>query len=131
MRGLDTNVLVRYLVQDDARQGKKAAAFIESADRSGEALLIGNIVLCELAWVLSAAYGYSRTEIADVMAKVLQASSFRFESKDTVWAALDEFRSSGADFADCLIGRTHGALGCDGTATFDAALRRLQTFQVL
>ena len=62
MKAVDTNVLVRYLVQDDPRQGKRAADFIEAAGTGGEQILIGNIVLCEMVWVLESAYGYSRAK---------------------------------------------------------------------
>ena len=131
MKGVDTNVLVRYLVQDDPAQGEKAAAFIESADQTGEPLLIGNVVLCELVWVLSSAYGYARTEIANVMEKILQTSNFRFESKDTIWAALEEYHVANVDLADCVIGRTHQAHGCETTVTFDSSLSKLPAFRVL
>ena len=82
MKAVDTNVLVRYLVQDDPRQGKRAADFIEAAATGEEQILIGNIVLCEMVWVLESAYGYSKPEIADAIEKILQAGAFRFESKD-------------------------------------------------
>ena len=131
MKAVDTNVLVRYLVQDDPRQGRRAADFIEAAGSAEEQILIGNIVLCELVWVLESAYGYKKAEIADAVEKILQAAAFRFESKDIVRAALGEYRASTADFADCLIGRIHRSLGCETTVTFDTALRKLQTFQLL
>ena len=131
MKAVDTNVLVRYLVQDDPRQGRRAAAFIEAAGPGGEQILIGNIVLRELVWVLESAYGYKKAEIADAVEKILQAAAFRFESKDIVRAAVGEYRASTADFADCLIGRIHRALGCETTVTFDTAHRKLQTFQLL
>ena len=101
MKAVDTNVLVRYLVQDDPRQGKKAAASIEGAARAAEPILIGNIVLCETAWVLDSAYGYSRAEIHSALEKILQSSTFQFEAKDLLWAALEQYRSIKADFADC------------------------------
>jgi len=131
MKAVDTNVLVRYLVQDDPRQGKKAAAYIEGAARAAEPILIGNIVLCETAWVLDSAYGYSRAEIHSALEKILQASTFQFEAKDLLWAALEQYRSIKADFADCLIGQIHKAFGCEPTVTFDSALQKPSTFQLL
>jgi len=131
MKALDTNVLIRYLVQDDPKQGRKAAAYIEGAAASGEQILISNIVCCETVWVLDSAYGYSKAEIESTLEKILQSSTFQFEAKDVVWAAFEEYRSGNADFADYLIGRVHLAFGCEPTATFDAALRRLATFQML
>ena len=131
MKAVDTNVLVRYLVQDDPRQGRRAADFIETAGSGVEQILIGNIVLCELVWVLESAYEYKKAEIADTIEKTLQAAAFRFESKDIIRAALAEYRMSEADFADCLIGRIHRSLGCEATVTFDTGLRKLETFQLL
>jgi len=131
MKAVDTNVLVRYLVQDDPRQGRRAGAFIEAAGPDAEQILIGNIVLCELVWVLESAYGYKKAEIADTLEKLLQVAAFRFENKDIVRAALGEYRVAAPDFADCLIGRIHRWLGCETTVTFDTALRKLPTFQLL
>jgi len=131
MKALDTNVLIRYLVQDDPGQGRKAAAYIEGAAAADEQILISNIVLCETVWVLDAAYGYSKTEVQAALEKLLQSSTFQFETKDIVWRAFEEYRAVKADFADCLMGQVHRALGCEPTATFDSALRKLSTFQML
>jgi predicted nucleic-acid-binding protein len=131
MKALDTNVLVRYLVQDDAGQGRKAASFIQTAADAGEQILIGNIVLCELVWVLDSAYGYGKSEIEMVLEKLLQSATFQFESKDLIWAALEDYKRAKVDFADCLIGRVHKAFECEPTVTFDRSLRPLTTFYVL
>jgi predicted nucleic-acid-binding protein len=131
MKALDTNVLVRYLVQDDPAQSRRAATYIESAAATGEQILIGNIVLCETVWVLDSAYGYSKREIEGAIEKLLQSSTFQFEAKDMIHSAFDDYRSGRFDFADCLIGRIHALSGCEPTATFDAAIRRLSTFQII
>ena len=131
MKAADTNVLVRLLVQDDPAQGRKAAALVQAAEMAGEQILVGNIVLCELVWVLDSAYGYAKTEIADALDRLLQTGAFTFENKDIVRAAFAEYRNSKVDFADCLMGRIHMALGCETTVTFDVALRKLQTFSSL
>lgn len=131
MKALDTNVLIRYLIQDDVAQGQRAAAFIQAADSRDEQIFIGNIVLCEMVWVLDSAYGYAKSEIADALEKLLQAAAFKFEGKDIVRTALEEYRGSRVDFADCLIGRINQGLGCETTMTFDSALRKIQTFEIL
>jgi len=131
MKAVDTNVLIRYLVQDDPKQGRKAAAYIEGAAAADEQILISNIVMCETVWVLESAYGYAKAVVQAAMEKLLQSSTFRFEAKDIVWAAFEEYCAVKADFADCLMGRLHQALGCEPTATFDTALRKLSTFQML
>ena len=131
MKAVDTNVLIRYLVQDDPVQGMKASAFIESAVEAGEPVFIGNIVLCEMIWVLDSAYDYAKTDLIDCLDKILQTAGFNFESKDLVRAALEEFRNARVDFSDCLIGRIHQSSGCATTISFDIALRKLSTFQML
>jgi predicted nucleic-acid-binding protein len=131
MKALDTNVLIRYLVQDDLTQARKAATYTEGAAAAGDQILISYIVLCETVWVLDSAYGYDKVEIADAVEKLLQSATFVFEAKDVVSAAFDEYRSTKVDFADCLIGRVHKSLGCEATATFDSALRKLVAFQIL
>src|SRR5205814_7538874 len=102
-----------YLVQDDPVQGRKAASFIETAAAAGDPILIGNIVLCELVWVLDSAYGYSKLEIAACIEKLLQTNTFQFETKDIVRSALEEYRSAKLDFADCMLGRLHKIFGCE------------------
>lgn len=77
MTGLDTNVLVRYLTQDDPAQSAKAVQAIESAVERNETLFITGIVVCELVWVLEGAYGYSRTDIADALEKSCGRTSSR------------------------------------------------------
>jgi predicted nucleic-acid-binding protein len=131
MKALDTNILIRYLVQDDPVQSRKAATHIENAAAAGDQILISDIVLCETVWVLDSAYGYEKMEIAGAIEKLLQSATFVFAAKDVVAAAFEEYRSTKVDFADCLIGRLHLSLGCERTVTFDHALRKLASFQVL
>ena len=128
MIGLDTNVLARYLAQDDPRQSSRATKLIEQAITAEEPLFINHIVLCELAWVLSRAYALGREELARILEKILLAKQFEIEDKPAVWAALTEFKSSKADFADCLIGIKNIRAGCRTTYSFDQATFSLAGF---
>jgi predicted nucleic-acid-binding protein len=78
MIGLDTNVLVRYLTQDDPGQARKATHVIETAVEQGELLSITSLVLCELVWVLEDAYGYGRRDLQTVLERILRTAQFRF-----------------------------------------------------
>ncbi|MFZ0889220.1 MAG: type II toxin-antitoxin system VapC family toxin [Candidatus Binataceae bacterium] len=130
MTGIDTNVLVRYLVQDDADQAKKAARFIAnecSADAPG---LINRIVMCELVWVLETAYGYPRGGVAFALEKILRTTQFRIEDHQEAWSSLREYQA-GADFADALIAAVNRRLGCERTVTFDRRAGRRPGFVVL
>lgn len=122
MIALDTNVLVRYLVADDAAQASQAKAFIEGAADRGERLFIGHIVLCELAWVLAAAYDLPRDELVAVIADVIRTSHFHVEAPDLAGSALHRFQRGAADFADYLIAERASAAGCESLASFDRAL---------
>jgi len=129
--GLDTNILIRYLVKDDARQAKRAVQFIQEVVQRGELFFLNHIVLCELVWVLEGAYGYSKSEIGDVLQKLLLTKQFEMEDRDAVWAALDTYQKGPADFSDYLIGEKNTNHGCDRTATFDRSLKDHPAFRVL
>jgi predicted nucleic-acid-binding protein len=125
--GLDTNVLLRYLLEDDAAQAARAEREIERDER----FLIDGIVLCELVWVLETGYGFSRSEVADALDKIVATAQFEIDGKDLVLAALTDFRRSTADFSDCLIGRRNRSAGAAETATFDRSLKGLEGFRLL
>ena len=91
MISLDTNVLVRYLVEDDARQAALAASLIERVIKENERLFVSDVVICETVWVLSAAYEFGRAEIADTLRDVLRARHLVFAEPDQLTHALAAF----------------------------------------
>ena len=127
MTGLDTNVLLRYLLRDDPAQAARADREIER----GERFLIDGIVLCEVVWVLEVGYGLSRGDVAAALERILATAQFEIEAKDLALAALDDFKGSTADFSDCLIGRRNRAAGAEETVTFDRSLKGLRSFRLL
>lgn len=129
MIGLDTNVLVRYLVQADPAQTKQANALIDRAAAQDKTMFVNHVVICELAWVLGRGYGHARPELAEIIEKILLGRQFEVEKKDVVWAALASFNSSRADFADCLIGVVNELAGCESTLTLDRSAVALRTFK--
>ena len=131
MKGIDTNVLVRYLVQDDAKQASKATHFIEEyccADNPG---VIGHIVLAELVWVLSGNYEQPRETIADIIEQLLEADELDVMDAGVVWKSLRDYRSSNVDFSDHLIARKNELAGCPSTVTFDKKASRQPAFELL
>jgi len=128
--GLDSNMLVRYVTQDDPVQSREAKQVIEDALGAGQSLYLNHAVMCELCGVLARTYGYDRLELAEVVEKVLTAAQFEFEDKNSLWQALAGFRQSGADFADCLIGAKNSAAGCTSTFTFDKRTKGLAHFSI-
>lgn len=131
MKGIDTNVLVRYLVKDDARHAKEAASCISAIAASGETCFLSHLVLCELVWVLESAYGYTRKEIAATLEKILAARQFEIEDSDIAHQAVHDYKTDRGDLADYLIGRTNRSRGCDTTYTFDRALKGSMLFSLL
>ena len=131
MNGLDTNVLVRFVIQDDAAQAKKATQWITRACTANDPCQIDRIVLCELVWVLESGYGYSRHQIGEFMDNLLHTRQFEFESRDAALAALRHYRQGRADFADALIGAANRDTGCNTTFTFDRKAASLDMFTLL
>lgn len=129
MKAIDTNVLIRYLMQDDPIQSPAASKYIKNA---GERIVINSIVLCELVWVLKAAYRQPKEVITEVLEKILFTEQFELEDRDSTWRALTDFKQKrGTDFSDCLIGQKNRSLDCEETVTFDRGLKELETFKVL
>lgn len=131
MIGLDTNVLVRYIVRDDPRQTSAATRLIEqhcTADTPG---WIGVVVICELTWVLQSVYGISRDGVSTVMETLLTSNELRVESAETVWQALRRFRRGTADMADYLIGVTNTVHDASPTFTFDKRASTDSDFRLL
>ena len=124
MIGLDTNVLVRYIMQDDAKQSPKASQLIESltVDAPGFFALVSVV---ELGWVLSTSYGLTREQLAQAIEALLRTKEIVIDCADQVLKALRVFKASSADFADCLIERAAASAGCDRTMTFDAGAAKV------
>jgi predicted nucleic-acid-binding protein len=131
MIGLDTNVLVRYLTDDDPVQARKAAALITTVVSRGERCFISAVVLCELAWVLRGAYDVNKTDLITTLDRLMATSQFDIGDKDVVRAAIEAYRAGRADFADYVIGAVNRTAGCARTATFDRRLKEHTAFQVL
>ena len=131
MKGLDTNVLVRYLTEDDPRQAAAAVKEIEGTGKKDEKLIVQPLVLCELAWVLDSAYGVGKKELLDVFERILRTAQFEIPGKDLVWRSLADYRAGKGDFSDHLLGRLNEDDGASVTITFDRALRGTPRFHVL
>jgi len=118
MIGLDTNVLVRYIMQDDAKQSPLANRLIESLSASVPGF-VPLVSVVELAWVLSSAYELDRLQLVQAFEALLRTHEIVVEQAETVWKALRVFQNGCADFADCLIERSAAAAGCERTMSFD------------
>jgi len=129
--GLDTNILVRYLTQDDPAQARRATAIVIETTGRGDRCFIGAVVLCELTWVLREAYSRTKTELVKTLDLILATRQFEIGDKDLVREALQAYREGRADFADYVIGAGHRHAGCDETVTFDRRLQGAAGFKVV
>ncbi|QZP22876.1 PIN domain-containing protein [Pseudomonas sp. DR208] len=118
MIGLDTNVLVRYITQDDPVQSAKASDLIESLTTASPGF-ISLVSIVELVWVLQSCYQSAKSDVVMVLETLLRTRELTVEHAEIIWQALRTFVANKADFADCLIERCAHAAGCEYTATFD------------
>lgn len=128
MIAVDTNVLVRYFVNDDRRQAARARALIEEALGQGDQIYVGLVVLVELLWVLEYLYGFTRKEIADVASDILSRSCFHVQNRDPVEHALKAFSRGKADFSDYVSTFLAGQFSNCPLHTFDKKCKEPDLF---
>ncbi len=120
MTGLDTNVLVRYIMQDDAKQAALANKLIEGLTEAAPGY-VSLVAIVELVWVLESAYDLSRRQVTEALRNLLAVSVFKVDRVAVVASALRSYAAGAADVADCLIERSSALAGCRCTMTFDRA----------
>jgi predicted nucleic-acid-binding protein len=128
MIALDTNVLVRFLVRDDAAQARRAKALVDRLTEREERAHVSDVVLCELVWVLGRSYGLARADVAFALASLVQSKQLSFDSVDHVLRALAAYEVGRGDFADYLVREHARAAGCETVMTFDQALLSEEAF---
>jgi len=99
--------------------------------RQNKPLYLNHMVLCELVCILSSVYEHQKAEIISMLETILLTGQFHLEDKASVVLALEDYKTTKADFADCLIGRRNRAAGVEVTLTFDRRLKNVDTFQVI
>ena len=128
MIGVDTNVLIRYLIRDDQQQYEKARRMIEREVRRGEPVLVSLLVLLEAEWVLRSRYELQKSDIVAAFSALLDTADLALEDEPSIEHAIYSWKDSTADFADCLIDARNRRLGCRATATFDGRALKLGGF---
>lgn len=119
MIGLDTNVLIRYIAQDDPAQAATAASIIESLTVESPGF-VTVVSIVEIVWVLKSCYKSSKAEIIRVLETLLRTQVIVVERTEVVWQAIRRYSEASADFADCLIERSAHAANCEYVITFDS-----------
>jgi predicted nucleic-acid-binding protein len=128
--GLDTNVLVRYFVQDDEAQSHEAARVVDALTDEAPGF-VSLVVLCELFWVLRRAYRLPQDEILVVVGGMLSARELRVQEPDVVHRAVRSTRGTSIGFVDALVVGLGDAEGCTETVTFDRRAAELPSMRLL
>ena len=128
MLGIDTNVLVRFLVRDDEAPFERARRLIKREVSAGRRVFVNQLVIMETEWVLRSRYAVSKQQITETLSGLLGAADVQLEDEHTVEQALFFWKDATADFADCLIGAKNRRLGCRATASCDAKASKLPGF---
>ncbi len=130
MIGLDTNILVRYLAQDDPVQSGKATEVLERRLTEDNPGFVSIVAMAETVWVLERAYGFSGREIAAAVERMLQADALVVESEPEVFTAMTAVKEGRGSFGDALIGALGAKAKCSCTLTFDEKALRLAGFEL-
>lgn len=128
MIGLDTNILVRYLTQDDSVQSAKATEIIEQRLTASNRGFVSIVTMAEIVWVLDRAYGFTNKEITAAIERMLQVEVLLIENEQEVFAAMITLKRGQGAFADALIAELGAKAGCTHTLTFDRKASRLPGF---
>jgi predicted nucleic-acid-binding protein len=128
--GLDTNILVRYLTLDDPVQSATATEIIERRLSLAKPGFISVVTMAETVWVLDRAYGFTDSQIAAAIERVLQIEVLVIENERAVFTAMVALKSGRGTFADALIAELGARAGCSHTLTFDKKALRLPAFQL-
>jgi predicted nucleic-acid-binding protein len=125
MAGLDSNVLVRWLVADDEAQTQRARKVFEAAASGGIALFVPSTVALELEWVLRSRYRLDKAVVLQAFTALLETQELEFQAEEALERALHAYRSGGADFADCLHAGLCAGAGRAPLLSFDEKAARL------
>ena len=131
MRALDTNILVRFLVNDDAVQGEKVRALFARAEAAGEVFFVGMPAVLELLYVLDSVYGFSRVDILQALAALLVMPVLVFDNPDLLSQLVQRSRKEKTELPDLLVALSGEAAGCETTLTFDRKAARSSLFEML
>jgi len=131
MAGLDTNVLVKWLVDDDANQSARVAALLSDAQERQEPLFVPTTVSLELEWVLRSRYKFDKPTVVKAFVALLETQELEFESESLLENALDLYKHGAADFADCLHARACAAVWRSPMLTFDRNAAKIDGAEIL
>jgi len=130
MIAADSNLVVRHLTHDDARQSAIVERLFRAAEARGEPVFVGQIVLCEVCWTLSSTYGFGKDAVVAALQGLLGDGTFLVQGRALVEQALAQYQKGGAGFSDYLLGQVALEEGAAVTLTFDRRLSRAPGFEL-
>ncbi len=127
MIGVDTNVLARIVLEDDAQQAKQALELLQACHEAGEAVAVSLSVILELEWVLRSVAKLEKSIVIATFKKLLETAPLRIDNEAVLEHALYLYggESAKADFPDCLFSAQYQRMGCRNMASFDTQAQRL------
>ena len=131
MIGLDSNILIRYLTQDDPVQSVKAIEILERRLTPKNPGFVSILAMVETVWVLDRAYGLTAEDIARVVERLLQVEVLTIENEQEVYTVMVALKRGRGSFADALIGELGARAGCTRTLTFNQKALRLRGFELV
>ena len=131
MKSLDTNIIIRFLVNDDYKQGELVKKLLLKAEKNSEVFFVSSAVVLEIIYVLDSVYGYSREEILAAFESMLLMPVLLFENSEVIQKLLVSAVKTGIELEDLLIGITAQEAGCEKTVTFDKKAAKSDLFELL
>ncbi|HTV97831.1 MAG TPA: type II toxin-antitoxin system VapC family toxin [Steroidobacteraceae bacterium] len=131
MPGLDTNVLVRWILDDDPRQAARVQQLFEEVSEQQLPLFVPSTVMLELEWVLRSRYKFDKSTVLGAFNALLETQELEFQDEPALERALSLYRQASADFADCLHAGQCGSAGRAPMMTFDETAARLPIVELL
>jgi len=131
MIAADTNLVIRHLTHDDARQAEKVRQLFDESEVARDPVFLGQIVLCEVCWVLKAVYGFEKSQIVTALQALLDDGGFHIQDRPLVEEALVLYKRHAGQFPDHLLGAVAKHEGASTTYTFDKAVAKLPNFTLL
>jgi predicted nucleic-acid-binding protein len=130
MTGLDTNIVLRYILQDDPVQARTVTWLIERDLTEQNPGFISIVTMVETVWTLVRSYDFSKQEVASILERLLQIESLVVQNEPEVFYALVAFKRGQGSFADALVAALGAWAGCDFTLTFDKKASRLEKMKL-
>jgi len=131
MIGVDTNILLRLWLDDDPVQGRQIDSLLAEHGGAPGSLLVTDVVLAEAVWTLRSVFSRDKAAQLSAVRSLLDEAAFAFEEREAIVRAAAMFEDASCGFSDCLVVAKHAHQGCEFTATFDRAMRKLPGVRVL